>query len=106
MGGIINEKDYNSILARAYNKPETKLILISQAKTIARVAGIPLLNEKTSLDPRITLYGIMRSDKMPNDVQFHHCQMCDQRLFAEALRMIGDETSLEILASSLPHIEI
>ncbi|MCK9352174.1 MAG: hypothetical protein WCT49_03040 [Candidatus Paceibacterota bacterium] len=104
LGGIINESDYNSILARAYNEPPRDAISVMQAGSIAKCSGIKLHNTKVALDKTTTLYEIMRLDKMPKGVEYHHCQMDDQRLFAEALRMIGDIDSLDKLFRTYPHI--
>jgi len=103
LGGIINEKDYQSALERAQNTNERNEYLIAQTETIARAAGIELHNSKDSLDPRTKLYGILRHDENP-EAQHHHSQMSDQRLFAEALRMLGDTESLEKLIKTHPHI--
>ena len=104
LGGIINEEDYQSALARAKNTATLDAILIKQSELIARVAGIELRNAKDSLDQRTVLYGILRTDAKPKEVKYHHSQMCDQRLFAEALRMLGDTDSLNKLISAHPHI--
>ncbi len=124
LGGIINEKDYQSALDRAKNittleRPDflrnghsvsrAKDImildkeLISQAETMARVAGITLRNSEDALDPRTILYGILRRDTNPG-VEYHHSQMSDQRLFAEVLRMLGDADSLQKLIETHPNI--
>lgn len=95
LGGIINEKDYNSALARLKNTTSINETRKAQAKGIARFAGIELLDEtKGVIDPRIILYGILRGDVRPEGVKYYHDDMSDQRLFAEALRMLGDVESL------------
>ncbi len=103
LGVIINEKDYLSALARAKDTATLDVRLVRQSELIARVAGIGLRNEKGSLDRRTILYGVLRSDK-PEGVRYHHCQMSDQRLFAEALRMLGDVDSLDKLVSAYSNI--
>ncbi len=103
LGGIINEKDYESALARTKNTTISCILLIKQLEFIARVAGIELHNAKGTIDQRIILYGILRTDTN-KEVQYHHSQMCDQRLFAEALRMLGDIDSLNKLIDAHPHI--
>lgn len=103
LGGIINEGDYRSALARAKDTIKLDDRLVSQSELIARVAKIELNNTKDSLDQRTILYGVLRSDK-PEGVKYHHCQMSDQRLFAEALRMLGDVDSLNKLVSAYSNI--
>jgi len=103
LGGIINEKDYQSALERANGVTNLETTLVKQLEFIARVAGIRLHNEKGSLDRRTVLYGVLRSDR-PEGVKYHHCQMSDQRLFAEVLRMLGDTDSLNKLVSTHPNI--
>ncbi len=104
LGGIINEEDYQSALAKAKNTTTLDTTLIKQSELIARIAGIELCNTKDSIDQRIILYGILRTDTKPKKVKYHHCQMCDQRLFAEALRMLGDTDSLNKLIKTYHHI--
>ena len=103
LGGIINEGDYQSALTRAKNTTTIYDRWVKQSELIARVAKIELRNEKDSLDQRTILYGVLRSDK-PKGVKYHHCQMSDQRLFAEVLRMLGDVDSLDKLINTHPNI--
>ncbi len=104
LGGIINEKDYESALARAKNTTTLDIALIKELEFIARIAGIKLRNTKDTIDQRTILYGILRTDAKPEGVKYHHCQMSDQRLFAEVLRMLGDVDSLNKLINTHPHI--
>lgn len=104
LGGIINEKDYDSILAKAEDTTALNIPLIKQSEGIAEFAGIELHNTKDTIDPRTILYGILRTDTKPKEVQYHHSQMCDQRLFAEALRMLGDTDSLRKVIEAYPNI--
>jgi hypothetical protein len=98
-GGIINEKDYESILARAKNTTTPDRTLIKQAELVAQFAGIELHNTKESIDQRTALYGILRSDAKPEHVAHHYSQKSDQRLLAEALRMLGDTDALNKLTT-------
>lgn len=100
LGGIINEKDYGNALARVEETATLDKALIQQAEFIARFAGIELYNTKDVLDRRVVLYGILRTNARPGDVKYHHSQMCDQRLFAEALRMLGDTDALNKLVDA------
>lgn len=100
-GGIINEKDYNSALERWLNLSQNDRKLNKQkelqAKNMANRTGLDLSEnpEKIELlDKAIKLYGILRGDTKPDDVQDHHGQMNEQMLFAETLRMSGDTDSL------------
>ena len=104
LGGIINEDDYNSALLRAESATTLDIALIRQSEIIARVAGIELYNTEDDLDPITVLYGILRTDVRPEKVRHHHSQMCDQRLFAEALRMLGNVDALNKLIRAHPHI--
>ena len=100
LGGIINEQDYESILARAKSATVPDIALIKQLELIAEFAGIELHNAKGSIDQRTILYGILRTDTKPKGVQYHHSQMCDQRLLAEALRMLGNTYALDKLVDA------
>ncbi len=104
LGGIINEKDYESALTRAKNATILDIALIKELEFIARIAGIELRNTKDAIDQRTILYGILRTDAKPEGIKYHHCQMSDQRLLAEALRMLGDVDSLNKLINTYPHI--
>ncbi|MDO8557776.1 MAG: hypothetical protein Q7S09_01115 [bacterium] len=104
LGGIINEADYESALARAKNITTLDGTLIAQAELIAKVSGIELRNTKDTIDRRTILYGILRTDTTPKEVQYHHSQMSDQRIFGEVLRMLGDADSLDKLIKAHPNI--
>ena len=104
LGGIINENDYQNALDRA--KSAVMLdnkALIAQAESIAGTSGITLYNVDGALDKRIILYGKLRTDTNPG-VEYHHSQMSDQQLFAEALRMLGDADSLKKIIEAYPNI--
>lgn len=103
LGGVINEEDYQSALDRIKGTVSLDKNLISQAGGIARASDIELHNLGGQLDPRVILYGILRTDTNPN-AEYHHSQMSDQKLFAEALRMLGDEDSLQKLIVAHPNI--
>lgn len=104
LGVRINETDYSSVLQRARSAPAPEQALITQAELIAKTSGIALHGEAGALDKRVVLYGILRTDLKPPDVKDHYSQMSDQPLFAEALRMAGDDDSLQKLISTHPHI--
>ena len=104
LGGIINENDYDSALLRAKSATTLDKTRTAQAEHVARFAGIELHNAGDVLDPITALYGILRADIRPEKVRHHHSQMCDQRLFAEALRMLGNVDALNKLIRAHPHI--
>jgi hypothetical protein len=129
LGGIINEADYASALARTKEKVIVNELFAKHAKNMARVAGI-VLDEK---DSRAILYGILRGDTETNvsekkqkenkeiktDESVHRdnnsvlkkketegylSQMSDQKIFVEALRMLGDEDALKKCIEAYPNI--
>ena len=104
LGGIINEKDYQGALTRAENTTTLDKALILQVEGMSKFARITLHNSKDALDPRTILYGILRVDAKPIEVKYHHSQMGDHRLFAEALRILGDAGSLQKLVEAHPNI--
>jgi hypothetical protein len=98
LGGIINEKDYEGILAKTRNivtSPGKEMI--KQLELMAQFAGIELSNTENATDQRIVLYGILRADTKPEETKYHHSQLSDQRLFAEVLRILGDSNALNKL---------
>ncbi len=76
----------------------------AQAENIAKFAGIELHNTEDAIDKRIALYAILRSDVKPKGVEHYHSDMSDQRLFAEVLRMLGDDESLDKMIVAYPNI--
>lgn len=113
LGGIINEGAYRSAMDRAKQvglSPEEPVVnqgdntadleaadlakkkaqleesLRSQAKRIARFSKVFLPKEE--FRDVVILYGILRTDVIPGE-PYHHGQMSDERLFAEALRMLN-----------------
>lgn len=103
LGGIINEKDFDSALSRLEEEGIPRKTSIKQAEGMARFAGIEL-DVENGIDKRVKLYAILRSDVQPENEKYHHSQMTDQRLFVEALRMLGDADSLGKMIRAYPHI--
>lgn len=104
LGGVINEEDYQSALDRAQSTIALdNKALIAQAELIARTSGMTLHNSEDALDQRTILYGILRTD-INSGEEYRHSKMSDQRLFAEALRMLGDVDSLKRLIETHPNI--
>ena len=91
LGGILDEMEYRNVLGRidsSRNVPPNSPTSL-QAKVMANVAGITLSPET------VVLYGILRNDVKPSpDTKNHYSTLTDQKLFAEALRMVGDKDSL------------
>jgi len=104
LGGIIDEEEYGKILLRAGGSTAPDTVSILQAGLIARTAGIALHNETGSVDKRVALYGILRTDPKSVDAHYHLDQMNDQRLFVEVLRIVGDADSLQKFISTHPNI--
>jgi hypothetical protein len=65
-----------------------------------------LRNTENTIDQRTILYATLRSDVAPKEVEHHHSQMSDQRLFAEVLRMLGDVESLDKMIEAYPNISL
>jgi len=110
LGGIINEKDYQSALDRMdktrtldRKNPQVRNS-IQQALGIAEYAKIKLNDSENVLEPKIVLYVTLRNDAKPEDAKYHHSQMSDQRIFGEVLRMLGDADSLDKLIKTYPNI--
>ena len=103
LGGLINEKDYTDILARADKSPEFNKSLLRQAETIAKYAGI-ILDNSRGVDPKLKLYAMLRADNKTGDEEYQYSQMSDQRLFAEAIRMSADVDSLNKITAAYPNI--
>ena len=100
LGGIINEEDFSSALARAKDAKPDKFSA-NQIMSMAKRSGIELSGDQ---DERAVLYGVLRSG-VNAEAGHHHNQMSDQRLFAEALRMLGDNEGLEKLKTAYPNID-
>ena len=103
LGGIINETDYISALERADNAVIDETT-IAQVKIMADYAGIELQKQDNSTDRKIKLYKILRTDTRPDGVKYHHDNMSDQRIFVEALRMLGDKESVNKMIEAHPNI--
>jgi len=106
LGGIINEQDYKSALTRAESVTTFDKTRKAQVEGIARFAKIELHNIEGAIDPRIKLYETLRGDIRPEGVERYHGEMSDQRLFAEALRMLGDTKSLDKMIKAYPNISL
>jgi len=103
LGGIINKADYESALNREPESDHKNRQYMKAAENIAEFAGIPLKSTEDDADPRIKRFAILRSYQKPGGTN-HHGQMNDQRLFAEALRIQGDNDALEKLIKAYPNI--
>lgn len=79
-------------------------ISLESDEALVSVVGTELGAVKFAKDKRAALFGILRGDTNTSGAEHHHSQMNDQNLFAEALRMSGDEESLKKLAEAYPDI--
>ena len=104
LDGAISEQNYESVLNRAQSTTMLdNKALIAQVELIAEASGIALHNSKDALDPKTILYGVLRADA-PSSERHHYSHMGDQRLFAEALKILGDKDSLKKLVDTHTHI--
>ncbi|MDO8515856.1 MAG: hypothetical protein Q7S28_01250 [bacterium] len=101
LGGIINEKDFESALTRAQSATTLDERLITRAQNIAENARITLHNTENALDPRI-LYSVLRDDKWPEGAKYHHSDMSDEVIFFETLCMTGDKKGRENMLQQYP----
>ena len=110
LGGIINEEDYQKALNRMNSLNILKIRdmqvidSIRQAIEIADYAEIKINDLDGVLDPKIVLFVILRLDVGPEGVKYHHSQMSDQKIFVEALRMLGDARSRDKMIKAYPNI--
>ncbi|GEM_PF-2510364 len=101
LGGILDEMEYQDILGRIDSVRNTPLNSSTplQAKSMASAAGITLSPET------IALYGVLRHYEEPNpDAKEHYSTLNDQKVLAEALRLVGDKDSLATFIETHPHI--
>lgn len=103
VGGIINKDDYRIAMETEGQKIKHINCFVSQAKSIALRLGFTEDISQEQLDKVAMLYGVLRSDIRPGS-EYHHGQMCDQRLFAEALRMLDHEKLLIKVINAFPNI--
>lgn len=106
-----NETDYSSAIARAGGKKTIDSHTLAQAQIMARVAGITLEDPKEGIDQLVALYEVLAELRANRNLdpkekdKYNWSKMdSDQRLFAEALRMLGDSESLAKFLAAHPHI--
>lgn len=111
LGGVINEEDYQRILEQARKpkalderNPQIRSI-IQQGTNIANYANIPLYNSENNFDLRIVLYVLLHTDFQPEGKSKHHGLVGDQRIFGEAVKMVGDADTLDKLIEAYPNID-
>lgn len=99
LSGALRQEQYQDVLKRAAEGTEAPTT--SQSSTnvnfMAQRAGIALSPET------VTIYGILRNEK-PDGISENYHEMSDQKLLAEALRMVGDTASLTTFIEKYPHI--
>ena len=107
-GGFLDETDYASVLAQAKNKKTVNSHSLAQAGLMANMAGFELQNRGTQIDLHVVLYDVLcdvlRTVTNRHPTAYHHSQMADQPLFAEALRMLGNTEALEKFQAAHPNI--
>lgn len=86
LGGTIDEESYTEAVAKVAQTKQLPNCFIGQAERIAQTIGMKLKNTTEGLDPVITVYGVLREVINP-EARFHLGQVCDQRIFAESLRI-------------------
>ena len=102
-GGILDETDYANAIAEARGKKTVDPHHLGQAKVMAGVAGI-VLKEGAQIDLRVALYDVLRTHKGNPQQTNHFSGKDDQPLFAEVLRMLGDNESLDKFLKAHPNI--
>jgi len=97
-GGFLSEADFANALAEVKARRTVEPHSLSQAEGMAKAAGIVLESREEGIDPRVALYDVLhdmlRVDTQGDVKRYHHSQLSDQPLFAEALRMLDDTESL------------
>ncbi len=99
LGGALSQEEYENVLKRSADgkyAPSSSLWQ-GHANFMAEATGITLTPEA------VVIYGILRSEN-PDPIKEHFSEMSDQKLLAEALRIVGDKISLDIFIEKLPHI--
>jgi len=102
-GGILNEVDYQRVMEKTRQAVQLRQSLILQAEQIAKCSGVVLNNFPQQPDEVTILYGVLRTDEKPG-AENHHGQMSDQRLFAEALKMLDRLGLLVKVMETYPNI--
>lgn len=108
IGGRLDEESYSQVMKKAEQESMSGItgnFARAQTATIANVSGISLeaIHQEAGLDP-VSIYEILRSDKIPAGVSDHHSQMNDQQLLVESLRMLGQQDAVNAIIATHPHI--
>lgn len=96
LGGTLSQEEYEDVLKSAAEGRTFNLARTSQANFMAETSGITLSPET------VTVYGILR-DERPDPAK-EYSGMSDQKLLAEALRIVGDTDSLTTFIEKYPNI--
>lgn len=98
-GGILNQEQYKEVLMRvAEGAEDTRSHHIAdQASSMAKASGITLSPEI------VAIYGVLRHGN-PGEKREDYRELSDQHLLAEALRIVGDTSSLNVFVGIHPHI--
>lgn len=109
-GKIITEAQHEELQKLSIQMTAVKImadaagISLESDEALEKVVGTELSAIKFAKDKRAALFGILRGDTNASGAEYHHSQMNDQNLFAEALRMSGDEDSLKKITEVYPGI--
>lgn len=105
LGGEIDGDSFREVWNRAAMITTLARTTILQAEHMAQVAGFSL-NNGQHLDEVTVFYGALRSGYNP-EPEFHYSQMCDQKLLAEALKMLDrPDLLMRVIAAYHPQIRI
>lgn len=109
LGGRIDEENYSRVMKRVREESQADFaedFANDQTKITADISGISLdaIRNETGVDPRF-IYGILRHDIGPDDVEHHHGQMSDQQLLVESLRMLEQGSAAQAIIARHPHIQ-
>jgi hypothetical protein len=96
-GGILSQEEYRRVMKRAEAETTPNSMWSAHANSMARAAGITLSPETAAI------YGILRDEK-PDPEKKRYSELSDQKLLAEALLIIGDESSRSVFIEKHPHI--
>lgn len=108
LGGRIDEANFTRVMERALVETKANLgegFSKNQTGLTAEISGVNLdaVTAEAGIDPRC-IYGILRYDEKPKDVEYHHGAMSDQVLLVESLRMVGAVEAVNAIVEKHPHI--
>jgi|GEM_PF-3164036 len=104
-GGILEHAPFKKLLRKAEIDIQESKMCAAQVTAIAQAAKIDLDGAGNLSNETVAVYKLLRTNAIA-DVYFinHHRGMCDIQIFADALRIVQDDDSLEKLSRAFPHI--